>query len=134
MLDPGHESGPGDHRQTTLFDLPGIQPPTGAAIAAHIVAMHLADDCPTKVAYINACASALLSELRDGPCSMATARHRHGIRPPAEIDGRAAGAAAMALHRVGLIEPAGWHESSPWRHCHAADSRMWRLPKRGGCQ
>ena len=61
----------GRQRQETLFDLPGIRRPNGAAIAACIVAAHLADESPAKVAYINACARALLSELRAGPCSMA---------------------------------------------------------------
>ena len=115
---------------------PGASPPhqmdlTGADLAAAAVAGHGANDRPEVMTYVTACEVALLRETEHGPCSMARARHVHGVRAPAGVEPRASGAAAISLHKAGRIEPAGRHEPSPWKTCHATHGQLWRRPSRG---
>jgi hypothetical protein len=123
----GHDSIlPKKPAQSTIFEIDGV------SLAHDACNAHLADPSAAKSAFIAECRAALLSELASGPTSMAHARFARGICAPVGVDGRAAGAAALELYRAGLIEAAGWHVSSPWKNCHAATSRMWRIPSRGG--
>lgn len=114
--------------QSTIFDLPGV---TGATLARDACEAHDADPSEAKASFIAASISALMKELPGGPCSLAMARLRHGVKTPPGVDGRAAGAASKRLHRQGRIEPAGWFDNSPWMNCHDSPSRVWRLPTKG---
>jgi len=114
--------------QSTIFDLPGV---TGTTQARDACDAHDADPSVAKTWFIAASISALMAELPSGPCSLAMARHRHGIKAPPGVDGRAAGAASRRLYREDRIEPAGWFDDSPWTHCHDSPSRVWRLPTKG---
>ena len=125
----GHGSNiQGKPAQTTIFDLPGV---TGATHARDACDAHDADPSEANAGFIDACEAALFSAVQGGPCSMPEARLRHGVGTPSNVDGRAAGAAAMRLWRDGKIEPAGWFDHSPWIQCHDAPSRVWRLPAKG---
>jgi len=114
--------------QSTIFDLPGV---TGATLARGACDAHDADPSEAKAWFISASIDALMTELPSGPCSLATARHRHGIKAPPDVDGRACGASSRRLCREGRIELAGWFEPSPWEHCHVGSTRVWRLPTKG---
>ncbi|MBN8524456.1 MAG: hypothetical protein J0M02_03860 [Planctomycetes bacterium] len=118
---PGNIAG-----QSTLFDLPGITAPP-VADAPRV-------ERSDAMSYVAACAAALLRETEHGPCSMARARHVHGVRAPAGVDPRTSGAAAIALYKAGRIEPAGWHEPSPWNTCHGTHGQLWRRPTAGGAR
>ncbi len=101
---------------------------SGADLAALACDAHAADQNPDKNWLIRQSMQALEAALTRGPCSMARARFEAGLSAPANVDGRAVGAASMALSRAGKIERAGWFEPSPWPGCHVAPGRVWRLP------
>ena len=100
--------------------------PTGADLADAAVDRIDATTSEATRCFVGACAAALTLEVQHGPCTMAQARHRHGVKVPPGVEGRSASVASRRLRAAGIIEPTGEYHASPWRNCHDSHDPVWR--------